>query len=229
MQRTHRTLGELADVFTFHDAGINYPRAEVGRAVLYHGARQDARDIRVTRGRDFGPLTEVGHSAWLRHDWRDRVAGAAGVSVREPVYRTAPKLLVRQTGDRPVATVDRRGVYFGRSVIAVTARGERELLWLAAVLSSDVFAALYRAVAPEAGRPFAQVKVGKLKVLPVPPVGEGKGLVKLAEEMLAAREEGARTRLRERIDEAVAEAYGLTEAEARRVAEIRAPRRRAPG
>jgi hypothetical protein len=218
MRARYRTLGDSADRFEFHDAGINYPRAEVGRAVLYSGEREDRRDIPVVRGRDFGALTDIGHSAWLRHDWRDRKQKADGLAVRESVYRAAPKLLLRQTGDRPVATVDRSGVWFGRSVIAITGRSERELLWLAAVLNSDVFAALYRAVTPEAGRPFAQVKVSKLEVVPLPSRVD-ETIAEAAGELLAETDEGRRSELAVTIEALVADAYGLSERERELAAE----------
>jgi hypothetical protein len=242
MAEKHRTLGDLAQVFRFHDVGINYATAALGQALLYTGRRQHRADIPVTRGRDFAAMAVPGSSArsagsgqaWLRHDWRQRVPPGAEVSVREDVYRTAPKLLFRQTGDRPVATVDRGGVHFGRSVIAITAprlgsgwgKAERsrspapsqdDLLWLAAVMNSAIFAALYRAVAPEAGRTFAQVKVSKLKLVPVPEVGADRELVELAGELLDEVGEGRRQELIERIDDRVAEAYGLTRQEWQRV------------
>ena len=218
MLARHKTLADLQEVFAVHDVGINYARADLGRAILYDGEREDARDIPVTRGRDFRPLTPVGHSAWLRRDWPTRIRPDDGVSVRCEIYRRAPKLLLRQTGDRPVATIDRRGVSFGRSVIAVTAASERHLLWLAALLNSTAFAALYRAVAPEAGRPFAQVKVGKLKIVPVPPVGEG-GLAELAAKMLSEKDEDVRAELMAAIDRAAARAYGLSESDVEHVAQ----------
>lgn len=216
MLARHTALGDLDEVFAFHDVGINYARADLGRAILYDGEREDAGDIPVTRGRDFGPLTPVGHSTWLRRDWPTRVRPDDGVSVRCEIYRRTPKLLLRQTGDRPVATIDRRGVHFGRSVIGITAESERDLLWLAALLNSTPFAALYRAVAPEAGRPFAQVKVGKLKIVPVPPVGEG-GLAELAARMLSERDEDSRRELLAAIDRAAARAYGLSESDVQHV------------
>ncbi len=213
----HPTLGDLGERFTFRDVGINYPRAHLGRAILYEGRREHRRDLPVVRGRDFGPLTPIGRSAWLRHDWRTRVGPEEGVSVREEVYRQAPKLLLRQTGDRPIATIDRRGVYFGRSVIAITAQGERDLLWLAALLNSGVFAALYRALAPEAGRPFAQVKVSKLQALPLPAARE-EALAELAERTLAQTDQDLRRGLLDEIDREAARAYDLSRADARRVA-----------
>ncbi len=130
--------------FEFHDVGINYPRAEIGRALLYSGTREHPDDIPVARGRDFAPFSEIAHSAWLRHDWRGRIGAVERVSVREPVYRLTPKILFRQTADWPVATLDRRGVWFGRSVIAITGKTEHDLLALLAVLNSRAFAALYR-------------------------------------------------------------------------------------
>lgn len=208
-----RTLADLGERFTFHDAGINYPRADLGRRVLYTGPREHPRDIPLVRGRDFKALSAIGSSAWLRHDWRERVHPGDGVSVREPTYRLTPKLLLRQTADRPVATIDRRGVYFGRSVIAVSARSERDLLWLAALLNSTPFAALYRALTPEAGRAFAQVKVNKLKLVPAPGVGEDC-LAELAAQILAETAASARLPLFAKLDDEAARAYGLTEAEA---------------
>lgn len=217
------TLGEMGEVFQFHDAGINYPRAEVGRALLYSGEQEDKRDIAVTRGRDFGAFSGIGHSAWLRHGWREVAEREAGVSVREQVYRRAPKMLFRQTADRPVATLDRKGVWFGRSVIAVAAAKERDLLRLTAVFNSRAFGALYRAVAPESGRPFAQVKVNKLKLLPVPSEEGGEELVGLARAMLREREAARREALLAGIEEAVGREYGMSEREMARVEEAVRP------
>ena len=207
-------LGDPALGFTFHDVGINYPRAEVGRAALYSGDRLHANDIPVARGRDFGPFTQTGNSVWLRHDWRERAA--PGLSVRDDVYVATPKLLFRQTADRPIATIDTRGVHFGRSVIAIAASGERDLRWLCALLNSRAAAALYRAVAPEQGRAFAQVKVSKLKLLPLP-VGGREELAQLAAALMGENELARRERLAGELDAAVYAAYGLSEEEVTQV------------
>jgi hypothetical protein len=233
MAGKHPALGDLHRLFRFHDVGINYGTAALGRRALYTGERRHPLDIPVTRGRDFGALTPVGHSGWLRHDWRDRLPPGAQVWVREEIYRTAPKLLLRQTGDRPVATIDRDGVFFGRSVIAVTAcpeaerggRPEEELLWLAAVMNSATFAALYRAVTPEAGRTFAQVKVSKLKLVPLP-VGADRKMAELARDLLEEGDEERRQALIARMDERVARAYGLTRQEWQRVIAFVGPTQR---
>ena len=232
MASEHSSLG-ASGTFRFHDVGINYPRAALGHALLYTGPQQDPGDIPVTRGRDFGPLTPVGHSAFLHHDWRERIPPRSGVAVREEVYRLAPKLLLRQTADRPIATLDQRGVYFGRSVIALTAAREWHLLWLAAVLNSRTFATLYRALAPELGRTFAQVKVSTLRLIPLPSMHETSPLPSLARTLLDLQtsplpplartlpdteHDPDRRALWSAIDREVARIYALTRAEIRRTA-----------
>jgi hypothetical protein len=97
-------------------------------------------------------------------------------------------------------------------VIAVTAQSEPELMALCALLNSRAFAALYRAVAPEQGRAFAQVKVSKLKLLPVPPLGRGM-LAELAGALMNESEPDARRTLVAQVDAAVYAAYGLTDEE----------------
>ena len=216
------SLGGPQAGFTFHDVGINYPRADVGRQMLYPGVRQSPEDVPVTRGRDFGPFGAVGHSLWLRGDWRERVGEEQRVSVRDQVYRGVPKLLLRQTADRPVATIDRRGAWFGRSVIAITGPSEADLLRLLALLNSRAFAALYRSVAPEAGRSFAQVKVSKLTLLPVPPDDSGE-LARLASALLEEDDLSRRSALAGQLDAAAYRAYGLTEEEVERVEEMVGP------
>ena len=151
--------------------------------------------------------------------WPRRVGASDRVGVREPIYRLAPKVLLRQTGDRPVATLDRHGAWFGRSVIALTGAPPERLLFLAALLNSRAAAALYRALVPEVGRSFAQVKVGKLKLLPLPPAGEPE-IARLAESMLSETDLAARRRIMDAIDAAAYRAYGLTEEDVRRIEEL---------
>jgi len=219
LSRRFPLLGAAESGFSFHDTGINYGTAEAGRAILYQGEREEARDIAITRGRDFGPLSAIGHSLWLRHDWAQRAGAGDRVGVRGSIYRLAPKVLLRQTGDRPVATLDRRGAWFGRSVIALAGAPAARLLFLAALLNSRAAAALYRALVPEVGRSFAQVKVGKLKLLPMPCAGD-PGIARLAEGMLSETDPGARRGMMDEIDAAVYRAYGLAEEEVRRIEEL---------
>ena len=89
---------------------------------------------------------------------------------------------------------------------------ERDLLALCALVNSRAFAALYRAVAPEHGRAFAQVKVSKLKLLPAPPLGNEE-LAALAAALLGETDAESRGILVQQMDAAVYAAYGLDENE----------------
>jgi hypothetical protein len=85
------------------------------------------------------------------------------------------------------------------------------------VLNTDVFAALYRAAAPEAGRPFAQVKVSKLKVVPVPAPDSVEHLSALAKALCGTCDAVRRKELVATVERRVAAAYGVEPGEMERV------------
>ena len=85
------------------------------------------------------------------------------------VYETAPKILLRQTADSILACIDYRGIWFGRSVLCITHEGQKKhrLEYFLSLLNSRYLSYLYRGLAGETGRVFAQVKFAKLKQLPI--------------------------------------------------------------
>lgn len=165
----HPSLGELS-VYRVRDCGLNYNRAAFAARSIYRGARQHPDDLPLCRGGDFQRYTPVQPSAWLRHDYRDCLAEGEQISLGLATYRLPEKLLIRQTADRLVATLDRSRVLFGRSVLALTAEGNVSLPALLAWLNSRLLTTLYRILAGEEGRILPQVKVGRLRALPVPAV-----------------------------------------------------------
>lgn len=169
LQSAHPLLGDLRHLYQVRDVGINYNRAALGRRVLYDSPQpHDPRDMPRYRGRDFDRYTPIRVGGWLRHGALDMASGQERLSVDLPVYRRAEKIVFRQTADRIVATLDRTRMAFGRSVIAITAEGEADLLPLLACLNSSPVTALYRTMSGESGRVLPQVKVGRMRVLPIP-------------------------------------------------------------
>jgi hypothetical protein len=77
--------------------------------------------------------------------------------------------LLRQTADHIIATLDHKGVWFGRSIIAlVQPHGSRyRIEYFLGLLNSRYFKSLYHSLVQESGRVFAQVKLSKLKQLPI--------------------------------------------------------------
>jgi hypothetical protein len=155
------------------------------------------------------------------------------VRFNRAVYDAAPKILLRQTADRPIAAIDSSGVWFGRSIIAILVDSQSGYspLYLVALLNSKYIAYIYRQITGEHGRVFAQVKISKLQQLPVRTMDFVRGadralhnqMVELVKEMLRLRHSRAAAALphvQERIDRVdgaidrlVYELYGATSAE----------------
>ncbi len=171
LQERHPTFRDLTHLYRVRDVGINYNRAAIARRVLYSGETpDDARDIARYRGRNFSRYTAIASGGWLRHDAAARLQPGETLSLDWATYRLPEKIVIRQTADRIIATLDPGGMAMGRSVIAITRRRDASLHALLACLNSRLFTVLYRALAGEEGRIFPQVKVGRLLALPLPAV-----------------------------------------------------------
>jgi predicted RNA methylase len=213
--RCHPTLGSLNHIVRVHDTGINYRTADVARKVLYRAeAPADPRDLPRFRGRDFHRYTGIRRDGWIRFEGHDSSPSRDRLTFDRTLPLLPEKIVVRQTADRVIATVDRTGMVMGRSVIAVTVTRPEILLPLLACLNSRLLLALYQALSGEAGRILPQVKVARLHALPVPRalVEDGekwKCLARLATDMLTA--EGRDPSLDRRLDREVSTLYEVDE------------------
>lgn len=162
------TLGSLSTSYRVRDCGLNYNRAAFAARCISPGPSGDPGDLPLCRGRDFDRYTPVLPSRTLRHDYALTLQPGETVSVNLGVAGLGEKIVLRQTADRLVGTLDRSCCVLGRSVIAVTNQGNASLPALLAWLNSSLLTRLYRALADEEGRVFPQVKVARLLALPVP-------------------------------------------------------------
>jgi len=167
----HPTFGELAHLYRVRDVGINYNRASVAERVLYSGPESaHALDVQRYRGRNFDRYTSISPGGWLRHDAQRLLQQGESVFLDWSTYTLPEKIVLRQTADRIVATLDRSRMAMGRSVIAITREADVSLQALLACLNSRLLTVLYRSLAGEEGRVLPQVKVGRIKDLPIPRV-----------------------------------------------------------
>jgi len=174
---------------------------------------------------------------FCRPDYKRFIRANEVVRLNETVYETVPKILLRQTADRPIAALDYQGIWFGRSVIAILLKPDSmyRAEYFLGMLNSKYFMWLYRQMTQEAGRVFAQVKLAKIKQLPIRIANFSKAsektahdrMVKLVETITAFRKrlptaDSARQKevVRRQIDAADAEIdrlvydlYGLTDEE----------------
>jgi len=135
-------------------------------------------------------------------------------------YDAPEKVVVRQTGDSLVATLDNKQFIVRDNLYTIVARGRgTDLRFVFGLLNSTILNWFYqKALNPEEGEALAQVKRGHVAELPVAPANgiPATELVKLVTLTLSAKAEdpAADTMALEReIDEIVYRLYGLTEEE----------------
>ena len=237
-------LGELRE-FKCKDAGINYQRVNVGMRVkgnsdlaerlLYEGKQERTIDHMYWKGSDISRYgVAIKTKRFCRPDVRAR--GNEVIHLSQRVYESAPKILLRQTADTVIAAMDYAGIWFGRSLISIVKEGgEYEPEYLLGLLNSKYLRYIYESLAHETGRVFAQVKLSKLRQLPIrtidfsAPIERSlhdrlvelvKLAIKLTSQHNAARTDQERTALERQIeatdrqiDKLVYELYGLTQEE----------------
>jgi hypothetical protein len=188
------------------DAGINYQRVNVGmqekgksdlsKRLLYTGKRHKAEDKMYWKGADINRYwIEDATERFCRPNCQDFIRPNEVVRLNEQVFNAAPKILLRQTADHIIATIDYKGVWFGRSVIAIlpALQSSYRIEYFLGLLNSQYFRSLYNQIVQEKGRVFAQVKLSKIKQLPIPTinfddptdVARHDTMVALVERMLA--------------------------------------------
>ena len=177
--RSHGPTSRLGDMVEFKckDAGINYQRVRVGKRakgnsdladrLFYEGGQQRRQDHMYWKGSDIGTY-------WVSKSTRRfcrpdiKIRSNEVVHLNQGVYGTVPKILLRQTSDTIIAAMDYRGVWFGRSIIAIVGEAaDYKLEYLLGLLNSRLLRHLYADLVHETGRVFAQVKLSKLNQLPI--------------------------------------------------------------
>jgi len=191
-------LAELADVF---DSGIDYSRAALGNAVFYTGqVAVDSSDHKVLRGRNIGKYSLAFEGIWLRNDWRGiqqehiAIDSKSRLKVNEKAYVVSPKILVRQTGDQIIATVDVDRFYHQKSLLCIIPKAGVSAFFLCAVLNHPKMTEIYRSMTMQSGKVFSQVKKNFLEQLPIPSSfdqSQKERIAGLAERLIKAHEHDA--------------------------------------
>ena len=135
-------------------------------------------------------------------------------------YDAPEKIVIRQTGDSLVATLDEQRFVVRDNLYTIVPRdGKAELRFILGLLNSRLLNWFYqKTLNPEEGEALAQVKRGHLAQLPIasPNGNAEKQLVKLVERILAAQQKHPATdtsALEREIDQQVYALYGLTREE----------------
>jgi type I restriction-modification system DNA methylase subunit len=244
--QTRPQLGEFAWV---KDVGLNYWTEGRGKTrggsiadrVLYDGRRKDRTDRPYLKGRDVDRYLISFGNHWLRHDYEKRLNPRVDTFRFSPEFLEREKIVYRQTSDRIIASLDPKKLLTDKTLHVIVLRddwdGRIDLRYVLALLNSRLLNYLYRALSQEEGRTFAQVKIFRVKQLPIrlPDVSDPTAklrhdrVVRLVDQMFDAKKQLAAARsdkdknyyenkcaaLDRQIDAMVYEFYELSEEEIR--------------
>jgi len=172
----------LDDMLAFKDAGINYQRVKVGlgekgksdlgNRLLYEGEKENTEDMKYWKGTDIAEYyIKPSTRRFVRMSTIHNLKNNERVILNAEYFSIIPKLIWRQTAQYPIAAVDKRGIWFGRSIQAATVKNAFKdkiaLDYLAGLLNSKFMRWLYVQNVKETGRVFPQVKLANLRVLPI--------------------------------------------------------------
>ena len=223
IQQLTLNIVELDSILKFKDAGINYQRVKVGLSqkgksdlssrLLYEGEKESRNDVEFWKGVDINSFFISEHTSRF---CRTNIILREGerVILNEEYFNIFPKLIWRQTAPYPICTVDYKGVWFGRSIQAGLIKPEYQNTisyeYLCGILNSKYIRDVYEQNVKEGGRVFPQVKLEKLKPLPIviPTPEERKIVEDIVLQIITLKSKFEDTeKLEERLNKFVAKLY----------------------
>lgn len=177
--RLYKAGPHLGDIAWVKDVGLNYWTKGRGKTrggsiadrVLYEGKMLHPTDRPYLKGRDIGRYASIFGNHWLRHDYESRLNPKVDTLRFSPEYLEREKIVYRQTADSIIATIDSQKMLTNKTLHTVVLRDDwqhkLDLRYILGILNSSIMTYLYKAKAQEEGRTFAQVKIFRIKELPV--------------------------------------------------------------
>jgi hypothetical protein len=216
----------LDDILEMKDAGINYQRVNVGlsdkgnsdlsKRLLYEGEKKNKNDIEFWKGTDINSYHIESTTNRFCHIGI-KLNSNERVILNKEYFEIKPKLIWRQTAPFPVTAIDYRGIWFGRSIQAGIIKNkykkQTSYEYLCGILNSKYIRYLYEQNVKEEGRVFPQVKLEKLKSLPVVISNDQEEIVSKVKAIISAKKSEVQAntiKLEKEIDQLVYKLYNLT-------------------
>ena len=213
----------LDRILSFKDAGINYQRVNIGlsqkgksdlsKRLMYEGPKESEEDVEFWKGVDINEFFIEPHTGRY---CRSNIQTKEGerVILNADYFSICPKLIWRQTASYPICTIDYIGRWFGRSIQAGLIKPEFKdrvtYEYLCGVLNSSYIRNEYEKAVKETGRVFPQVKLEKLKPLPIviPTLHEKEKIEGLVNKIIESKNRGLSVdRLKHELDIEVESLY----------------------
>ena len=227
---------ELNEILDLKDCGIKYQRVKVGMAqkgkndlrqrLFYEGERKHRKDIKFISGKELfkgGWHIDFDKKRFMKHNYRELLKNNEIVYFNESVFNVPEKIVWRQTSSYFLGTLLDRKIWFANTLQAGLLKDKRfSLKYILALLNSTYLRHLYTQNVKESGRVFPQVKLTKLRSLPIKLISNDKQaifneivekiilIIKNNDYLQNLKRQAKVKVLEDEIDELVYQLYGLT-------------------
>ncbi len=180
----HTTDNEvmLDDILFMKDAGFKYQRKNVGLAqkgksdlaerIFYFGNRKNEKDIPILTGKDINDYYHLESPLKkLKYDYVSKLKENESTYYNKKIMNEPIKLIWRQTAPFFKGTILKSNIFFGNTIQAGIIKDKYKnkisYEYLCGLLNSSYLRMIYDQFVKEEGRVFPQVKISKLKPLPI--------------------------------------------------------------
>jgi hypothetical protein len=225
----------LEDILDMKDAGFKYQRINVGLSekgkndlaerIFYTGKKVNGNDIPILIGKNlsrtgYGLDSEI--SKKLKFNYRTYLRENEKTYFNKEIMSSKRKLIWRQTAPFFIGTILGDDIFFGNTIQAGIIRKEwLEVIsyeYLCGLMNSKYLRFLYEQNVKEAGKVFPQIKLEKLRSIPIKiPTSENQNLAKkigsLVSQIIITKKENPKTNtfsIEAEIDQLVYKLYKLT-------------------
>jgi len=153
LEENSKKLGDLASLYNGIKTGDNKR--------FISDSQQNDMYRSVIRGRDFSRFSKLKPSVFVLFD-KEKLWS----NTNEGNLTKIPKILVRQTGDEIIATLDESGFMHMDTTHSIY-DAKISLEYLLGILNSKLISWWHKALTSEDGRAFAEVKIVNLKKVPI--------------------------------------------------------------
>jgi len=229
----------LDHILEMKDCGIKYQRTKIGlskkggsdlaKRIFYEGSKKHPSDKPFLTGRDLhrdGWYLDKTPRRYLRHDYKELLKTNEVVYFNEQFFMQPEKLVWRQTSPHFTGAYLNKQMWFANTLQGGVLKKEYveriDLKFLLALLNSTYLRHLYTCIVREYGRVFPQVKLTKLRYLPIkiPSSSKQQRFIKLVDRIATLVEDNeylhdslSRAKVGEyqrKIDQLVYELYDVT-------------------
>ena len=229
----------LGEIMNLKDCGIKYQRIKIGLSqkgksdlaerIFYKGNKKHKEDKKVLIGKNLdrkGWYINFSNTYYLRHNYKDLLKENEIVYFNETFFNKNEKIIWRQTSSFFIGSLLAKPIWFANTLQAGEVKNEFKsqylIKYILALLNSKYLHYIYNFIVKEEGRVFPQIKLSKLKYLPIKKISlsKQKDFINIVDKILSLtqsteylQDESRQKRVKEyaqQINKMVYTLYGLT-------------------